>query len=270
MRQLSGLIPWGPLRRALSPQWALLSSAPASVNPLRINRQELQTIRKRHLGYRITLIYELLFLLLLPLAQLISPLVSFLLIGLAVVLMVFVNRFSGMPRTRPVMLLLGCSAIALELIWRGALAWNPAVGRLITLPHVLVWLLFLLVVVVRGIRTLIREPFVTLSVLHCAVSGYFTLGISGAVMLTAMWVLQPSAFLLSALPPQISSGVPSGAVASALMTASFGLLTTIGTQVLNPRNVTVQVLATLITISGQLYIAVLIALVLGRVHKRIV
>ena len=205
-----------------------------------------------------------------PLAQLYSPLVSFLLIGLAVMSMVFVNRFSGMPRTTRVVVLLGCSAIALELIWRTALAWNPAVGRVITLPHVLIWLLFLLVVVVRGVKILIRESFVTLSVLHCAISGYLTLGISGGVMLTALWVLQPSAFVASALPAHFNSAVPSGAVASALMTTSFGLLTTIGTQVLDPRNVTGQVLATLIAISGQLYIAVLIGLILGRVHKRIV
>ena len=269
-REGSGLVPWGALRWPLLPEWALWSPDPTSENPLRINRQQLQTIRKRHFGYRITLIYELLCLLLLPLAQLYSPLVSFLLIGLAVVLMVFVNRFSGMPRTRPVMLLLGCSALILELIWRGALAWQPALGRVITLPHVLVWLLFLLVVVIRGVQTLIREPFVTLSVLHCAVSGYLTLGISGGVMLTAVWVLQPSAFVASALPAHFNSAVPSGAVASALMTSSFGLLTTIGTQVLNPTNVTVQVLATLIAISGQLYIAVLIGLILGRVHRRLV
>ena len=237
---------------------------------MRIDRQQLQTIRKRHFGYRVTLVYGLLFLLLLPLAPLFSPLVSFLLIGLAVVLLVFVNRYSGMPRTRPAMLLLGCSAIALELIWRGSLAWQPAVGRLITLPHVLIWLLFLLAVVVRGVRTLIREPFVTLSVIHCAASGYLTLGISGGVMLTALWVLQPSAFVASALPPQISSAAPGGAMASALMTASFGLLTTIGTPVLDSRNVTAQVMATLITLSGQLYLAILIGLILGRVHRQIV
>jgi hypothetical protein len=237
---------------------------------LRITREQFKTLRNRHRGYRIALIYELLILLLLPLAQLFSSLVSVLLVGLAVVLMLFVNRFSGMQRTMPVMNVLGCSAIVLELIWRAALVWNPAVGRVITLPHVLIWLLFLLVVVIRGIRSLIREPFVTLSVLHCAISGYLTLGISGGVMLTAMWVLQPSAFMASALPPDITSGVPGGAVASALFTASFGLLTTIGTVVLNPRNVTVQVLAILITISGQLYIAVLIGLILGRVRKQLV
>ena len=249
----------------------LLSSAIAAKNPLRINRQQIQQrIRNRHLGYRITLLYELLFLLLLPLAPLFNQLLSLLLIGLAVVLMVFVNRFSRVPRTMGLMVVLGCTAIGTELIWRAALAWQPAMGRVITLPHVLVWLLFLLVVVLRGVRALMRERVVNVSVLHCAISGYFTLGIAGGLMLTAMWVLQPSAFQASALPPHISSGVPSGAVGSALMTASFGLLTTIGTEVLNPRNVTVQVLATLITISGQLYIAILIALLLGRVHQRLV
>lgn len=240
------------------------------MNPLRISREQLETIRKRYLGYRIMLIYELLMLLLLPLTELFSPLLSFLLVGLALVLMVYVNRFSRMPRTQRATTLLGGSAIALELVWRASLAWQPAVGHWITLPHVIVWLLFLLVVVVRGVRALIREPFITMSVLQGAVSGYLTLGFAGGVMLTALWVLQPSAFLASALPAHSGNAGPSGTVASALMTASFGLLTTMGTQVLNSRNVTVQVMATLITMAGQLYIAILIGLILGRIHKRLV
>jgi hypothetical protein len=124
------------------------------------------------------------------------------------------------------------------------------------------WLLFLLVVVVRGVRTLIREPLVTMSVLQGAACGYLTLGIAGGVMLTGLWVA-------TALPAPIGSGNPSGNIAAALMTASFGLLTTIGTEVLNSTNVTVHVLATLITISGQLYIAILIGMILGRAHKRL-
>ena len=237
-------------------------------DPLKISRDQLNRIRGRHLGYRITLIYELLLLLLLPVAQWFTPLLSLLLIGLALVCMVFVNRFSGMRRTAPIMAALGCTAIGLEVVWRAALIINPAVGRLITLPHVVVWLLFLVAVVVRGVNALIREPFVTMSVLVGAASGYLTLGIAGGVMLTSVWVLQPAAFTASALPPLIGHSVPNGAVASALMTASFGLLTTAGTAVVNSRNVTVQVLATLITISGQLYIAILIGLIMGRMQRR--
>jgi hypothetical protein len=164
---------------------------------------------------------------------------------------------------------LGCSAIALEVIWHVALVWSPLFGRALTLPHVVVWVLFLLVAVIRKVKSLIREPFVTMSVVLGAASGYLTVGIAGGVMLTAMWVFQPSAFVASALPTLSPAVAANVGVAPALMAASFGLLTTVGTDVLTPSNVTVQVIANVITIAGQLYVAILIALILGRVQKRL-
>ena len=236
---------------------------------MRITREQLQRIRRRHLGYRITLVYELVLLLLLPLAQLYIPLLSLLLIGQALVFMVFVSRFSSLKGSRPVMYALGCLAIALEVIWHLALIWTPDFGRMLTMPHVVVWVMFLLLAVVRKVRSLIREPFVTMSVVLGAASGYLTVGIAGGVLLTAMWVLQPAAFVASTLPAVGLSGDVSVAVAPALMAASFGLLTTVGTEVLSPSNVAVQVIANVITIAGQLYVAILIALILGRVQKRL-
>jgi hypothetical protein len=236
---------------------------------LRITREQLQRIRRRHLGYRITLVYELVLLLLLPLAQLFPPLLSLLLIGQALVFMVFVSRFSSLKGSRPVMYALGCLAIALEVIWHLALIWTPDFGRVLTMPHVVVWVMFLLLAVVRKVRSLIREPFVTMSVVLGAASGYLTVGIAGGVLLTAMWVLQPAAFVAANLPAVGLSGDASVAVAPALMAASFGLLTTVGTDVLTSSNVAVQVLSNVITIAGQLYVAILIALILGRVQKRL-
>ncbi len=236
---------------------------------MRITREQLQRIRRRHLGYRITLVYELVLLLLLPLAQLYPPLLSLLLIGQALVFMVFVSRFSSLKGSRPVMYALGCLAIALEVIWHLALIWTPDFGRVLTMPHVVVWVMFLLLAVVRKVRSLIREPFVTMSVVLGAASGYLTVGIAGGVLLTAMWVLQPAAFVASTLPAVGLSGDASVAVAPALMAASFGLLTTVGTDVLTSSNVAVQVLSNVITIAGQLYVAILIALILGRVQKRL-
>ena len=235
---------------------------------MKLTREQLERIRHRHFGYRITLVYELVLLTLLPLAQLFTPLLSLLLIGQALVFMVFVSRFSSLRATRPLMYGLGCTAIAFEVIWHLALIWLPGFGRILTLPHVVVWVVFLLVAVVRKVKSLIREPFVTMSVVLGAASGYLTVGIAGGVMLTAMWVLQPAAFVASTLPTLTSSGVANVAVAPALMAASFGLLTTVGTDVLTSSNVTVQVIANLITIAGQLYVAILIALILGRVHQR--
>jgi len=236
---------------------------------LRITREQLQRIRRRHLGYRITLVYELVLLLLLPLAQLYPPLLSLLLIGQALVFMVFVSRFSSLKGSRPVMYALGCLAIAFEVIWHLALIWTPDFGRVLTMPHVVVWVMFLLLAVVRKVRSLIREPFVTMSVVLGAASGYLTVGIAGGVLLTAMWVLQPAAFVAANLPATGLSGEASVAVAPALMAASFGLLTTVGTEVLTSSNVAVQVLSNVITIAGQLYVAILIALILGRVQKRL-
>jgi hypothetical protein len=48
----------------------------------------------------------------------------------------------------------------------------------------------------------------------------------------------------------------------------MNLLTTAGTDLLNPRNVTAQVISAAITVSGQLYVAILIALIMGRFHRR--
>ena len=236
---------------------------------MRISREQLQRIRRRHFGYRIILVYELVLLLLLPVAQQITLLLSLLLIGQAMVFMVFVSRYSALRRTKPLMYALGCTAIVMEVVWHSALFWSPSLGRVLTLPHVVVWVLFLLLAVVRKVKSLIREPFVTTSVVLGAASGYLTVGIAGGVLLTAMWVLQPSAFVASALPVISAGSATSVPVAPALMAASFGLLTTVGTSVLTPSNVSVQVIANVITIAGQLYVAILIALILGRVQKRL-
>jgi len=235
---------------------------------LKISRDQLERIRRRHFGYRIMLLYELVLLLLIPVAPTVPPLLSVLLIGLALVWMLFVNRFSGMQRTAPFMTGLGCTAIVLEVIWRASLVFNPGIGRLITVPQVTVWLVFLLALVIRGIKALLKEPFVTTSVLLGAASGYLTIGIAGGVMLTSVWVLEPTAFVASTLPSISGSVHPNAAVASALMNASFGLLTSAGTTVINAKHITAQLLGTLITIAGQLYIAILIGLILGRFQRR--
>jgi hypothetical protein len=236
---------------------------------VRLTREQLRRIRSRHLGYRITLVYELAMVLMLPLAQAHPPLLSLLLIVEALVFMVFVSRFSSLKTTRPLMYTLGVLAIVMELIWHAAMVMNPVLARQLTLPHVVIWVMFLLLVVVRKVKSLIREPFVTMSVVMGAAAGYLTVGIAGGVLLTALWVLQPGAFLASALPTVAGAGVSSVAIAPALMAASFGLLTTAGTSVLAPNNINAQVIANVITISGQLYVAILIALILGRVQKRL-
>ncbi|MFM7651706.1 MAG: hypothetical protein ACKOCA_01170 [Vulcanococcus sp.] len=240
---------------------------------MRLTREGLQRLRHRHLGYRLTLVTELILLALLPLAQRVPWLLSVLLSVLAIVLVCTVSRYSSLRSTRPVIYGLGGLAVLLELIWQGALVWAPTAGRWLTLPHVAVWVLFLLVAVVRKVKTLIREPFVTLSVVLGAASGYFLVGIAGGVLLIALWVVHPTGFDASALPPLLPgvshSVINTMAVGPALIAGAYGLLTTVGTDVIRTADVSAQVLAYAITIAGQLYVAILIALILGRVHRRL-
>ena len=235
---------------------------------VKFSRAQLQQLRHRHRGYRISLCSEVLLLLLLPLAHQMPWLLSGLLIGLAVELVVFVSRFSSLKTGRPLIIGLGCLAVLLEVLWHGCLRFAPVLGQQMTVPHVVVWTLFLLLAVVRIVKSLIREPYVTVAVVLGAASGYLLVGIAGGVLLTALWVMHPAAFEPSALPPlAVTLGNPLP-MAPALMAASFGLLTTVGTGVLSPADVSGQVAAAVITIAGQLYVAILIALILGSFHRR--
>ena len=232
-----------------------------------VTKEQLQRLRHRHRGYQITVATEVLLLLLLPLAQGHPWLLSVMLVMLALVLIVFVSRYSPLRQTRPLIYGLGGVAIGLEILWHVALIHAPFLGRMLTVPHVFVWLVFLSVGVFRKVKTLVREPYVTVSVVLGAAGGYLLIGLAGGLLLTALWAVQPSAFVLSSLPTVQAGDSVDLAVAPALMAASFTMLTTVGTAVLKTSNVAGQVVTTVITILGQLYVAILIALILGRYHR---
>jgi hypothetical protein len=65
-----------------------------------------------------------------------------------------------------------------------------------------------------------------------------------------------------------TAALPNVLVAPALMAASNTMLTTIDTSVLKTSHVGSQVVTTVITVVGQLYVAILIALILGSFRWR--
>jgi len=232
-------------------------------------RADLERLRKRHRGYQLTLAVEVLLVLSLPLAELWPWLLSLLLLSLAVVLIVFLSRYSLMRQSRSVVYVFGGLAIALEVLWQLLREMDPRWSVALTVPHVMVWVVFLTLVLLRKVKSLVREPFVTVSVVMGAASGYLLIGIAGGLLFTALWVFQPQAFTLADLPTaggDAATGLL--AIAPALMAGAMNLLTTAGTDLLNPRNVTAQVISSAITVAGQLYVAILIALILGRFHRR--
>tara|TARA_E500000178_G_scaffold90509_1_gene89417 strand:- start:307 stop:1035 length:729 start_codon:yes stop_codon:yes gene_type:complete len=238
------------------------------------SKEQIQRLRFRHRGYFVLLVNKLLFLLLLPLAVQYPLFLSVLLISLAVVLMGFVVRYSRIKRQIRWLYALGFLAIALEVLWHLALVFLPAFGHWLTLPHVLVWTVFFFANVLWMIQSLIREPFVTVAVVMGAAQGYLLIGIAGGVLLNAALELHPSAFDLSELTQGDPAALAGGGAlaveryAPVLMAASFNLLTTVGSGVMNSADVTSQVIVTVITVSGQLYVAILISLILGRFHTR--
>ena len=240
----------------------------------RYTRADIERLRKRHRGYQLTLAVEVLLVVTLPLAALWPGLLSLMLVLLAAVLIAFLTRYSLLRRSRPIVYVFGGLAIALEVLWHLLRQLNPDWAVALTVPHVVVWVVFLALVLLRKVKSLVREPFVTVSVVMGAASGYLLIGIAGGLLFSALWVFQPQAFNL-AVVPMVGGGVATGPlmgrtldVAPTLMAGSMNLLTTAGTSLLDPRNVTAQVVSSAITVTGQLYVAILIALILGRFHRR--
>ena len=232
-------------------------------------RADVLRLRKRHRGYQLTLAAEVLLVLSLPVAERWPWLLSLMLVLMAGVLILFLSRYSLMQRSRVVVYIFGGLAITLELLWQLLRQLDPHWVVFLTVPHVIVWVVFLTLVLLRKVQGLVREPFVTVSVVMGAASGYLLIGIAGGLLFTALWVFQPEAFILADLP---AAGRDAASrlltIAPALMAAAMNLLTTAGTALLNPRNVTAQVISSAITVAGQLYVAILIALILGRFHRR--
>jgi hypothetical protein len=224
-----------------------------------ITREEIRRIRRRHRGYNIVLMTISLLLLLQPLAQrwpLLNPLGA---ITLAVVMMMFLTRYSPLRARRKVFYGLGIAAVCSELVWLLGLFTDPGLAIHLGIVHLLIWSLFIGVFLLRKVRALMLEPYVTQAV----VIGYL-----GAFLLHTLLLWQPAAFSIDQLTPGINPiQAPLHAFPSMVM-ASFGALTSTGTEIGRPGEVLAATGCMAITIVGQLYVAVLIALILGRFHRR--
>ena len=241
---------------------------------VRYSREFIKRLRLRHRGYIVLLIAQVSFLLLLPAAARYPALQSFLNIALSIVLLGLVSRYTQIKKLNSFFFGLGILAISLEVIWRVSLEVLPTLGHWLTLSHVFAWILFYLLSILRLIKSLIREPFVTVAVVMAAVEGYLLIGVAGGVLMTAALEMHPAAFDFNVLnsahtlngPENISNTV--NLFSPVVMAAAFNILTTVGSGIVNSGDTTSQVIVTLITVSGQLYIAILIALILGRSHSR--
>lgn len=232
------------------------------------NRALIGRIRRRHRGYRLLLVAISLALLLQPAAESWPLLNSVASISLALVMMLFLTRYSPLQAHRRLLYGLGIAAIAMELVWLVCMQAHLPLGPHLAIPRLLIWTLFIGDFLLRKVKSLMIEPYVTLAVLMGAAAGYLLIGYLGAFLLHTLLLWHPAAFDRALLPAGTDPLLEPMRTFPAMVLASFGALTTVGNPITLPRQLLGSTGSLVITLTGQLYVAVLIALILGRFHRR--
>lgn len=153
-------------------------------------------------------------------------------------------------------------AAAVELLWQACLVLAPAVAIQLSVLHIVVWLTLMLYVLWALMNGLAEEPLFNGFLLMGAAAGYLLIGFTGGILFNSLLVLDPGAFHLQpSHHPQLPVAI---AHAPQMLAAAFGSLTTLGSTALNSNSLTSISASVAITIVGQLYVAILIAGVLGK------
>jgi len=234
----------------------------------RLGREDVRRIHLRHRGYRLLLVSIGVMLLIQPLTNrwpLLSPLSA---IGIALMMLLFLTRYSLLKSRLRLINGLGIAAIGSELLWLLILVSKTSLTLHLSILHLLVWFLFIGTFLIRMARVLMLEPYVTLAVLLGAAAGYLLIGYLGAFLLHTLLLFRPEAFELSLVSPGFDPSLHPMRAFPAMVVASLQSLTTSGTEVIRPGDLLSSTGGLVITVAGQLYVAVLIALILGRFHHR--
>ncbi len=234
----------------------------------RLGREDVRRIRLRHRGYRLILLASCTVLLSQPLARqwpLISPVVAIL---MALVMMLFLTRYSPLRARKRLFYGLGIAAIVSELAWLFVLVMNASLALHLAILQLLIWGLFIATFLLRGVKTLMMEPYVTLAVVMGAAAGYLLIGYLGGLLLHTLLLWQPEAFDVSLVAPGFDPSLHPLRVFPAMVMASFQSLTTTGGSLTRPGFLLPTTGSLVITLVGQMYLAVLLSLVLGRFHRR--
>jgi hypothetical protein len=171
------------------------------------------------------------------------------------------HRVQQMRLRRSHLVIVWLLALVMEVIWQAALVLNPPLAVQLSVIHLLIWLLLLLTLLWGLVSALAEEPFFNGNLLMGAAAGYLLVGFTGGIVLNSLLVLDPAAFNLPAHGHNLPDGVGH---APAMLGAAFASLTTLGSPALKTDSLTSLTAGVAITIVGQLYVAILIAGILGK------
>jgi hypothetical protein len=171
------------------------------------------------------------------------------------------NQLQRIMVRRRLIAMVWVACVVMEVVWQTVLTVSPSLAVLLCGPHLMLWLILLPYMLWSLVSALAEEPVFSGSVLMGAAAGYLLVGFAGGIVLNSLMVFEPAAFDL----PQTSSRLAAGiAHAPTVLGAAFGCLTTLGSPVLRLDHLSVLIASVGIAVVGQLYIAILIAGVLGK------
>ncbi len=157
---------------------------------------------------------------------------------------------------------------------RGRIGWLlaiPAVAErfaiaLAPTPYVIVtglsfWLLFFIYITANEVRAVLRQKEVTGETIAISISIYLLLGLTWGIFYIMLYYLQPQAFNFGGSP---TAGPPSGqALFPVMIYFSLTTISTIGFGDITPLTLQARYAAVAEGITGQLYLAILVARLVG-------
>ena len=159
-------------------------------------------------------------------------------------------------------LLAGIGVIGLILIWLDFLVDHNLI-RLIDYLFLFIYIVFITVTMIIHIA---RSKDVTLTLIISAVNGYFLLGYLGALLLANAEILQKFVFLEETAAISFSGSAGTGF--HDFLYFSFVTLTTLGYGDVTPVSHIAKSVTLLIAVSGQMYMTILIAMLVGKYLAR--
>lgn len=170
-------------------------------------------------------------------------------IGANLVLIAGIYAISNLRRTMIIGSVIGALAIALSLM--DVIFGGQEIFHLLRACVLLVFFVYTAAVIIHNVIT---SRHVNSEVIYGAIVGYLLLGINGATVFTIMEILDKASFNIdiSELGFQV------------FMYYSFVTLSTLGYGDIIPTSPYSQLFAVLLSISGQLYLTILIAMLVGK------
>jgi hypothetical protein len=152
-----------------------------------------------------------------------------------------------------------------------AVAERIAVGSsrspFIVISGLIFWLLFFIYIIWNELRVVLRQKEVTGETISLSISIYLLMGLTWGVFYMVLFYLQPHAFNFGGAPPSNTHSVAQ--VFSVLIYFSLTTISTVGFGDITPVTLQARYTAVAEGITGQFYLAILVARLMGLYMSRI-